>query len=196
MEYYKNLSLENIIYTNDEGQVCEEIWKDIPEYEGLYQVSNLGRVKSLERMVKGRIGLRIQNKRILSQIKINIGYLKITLHNQKKPKQLLTHQLVAIAFLNHVLDGTNKIVVDHKDNDKLNNNLFNLQLITNRENSSKDKKGGTSKYVGVMWHKSKQKWESRIRCKGKLLFLGLFIDEYEAHLAYQEKLEEIKKLLK
>ena len=51
MEHYKNLSLEDIVYVDDNGVTCVEQWKDIPDYEGYYQISNLGRVKSLERIL-------------------------------------------------------------------------------------------------------------------------------------------------
>lgn len=174
----------------------KEIWKDVPGYEGYYQVSNLGNVKSLDRTFLKSNGVLISYKQ--KELKPSIqktGYLKVNLYKNQIEDQYLVHQLVAIAFLNHKLDGTNKIVVDHINNIRIDNRLENLQLISNRENSSKDKKNGTSKYIGVMWHSSKKKWESRIRYKGKLLFLGLFVNELDAHNAYQSKLEEIKKSL-
>lgn len=175
-----------------ESELENEIWKDIPGYEGYYQVSDLGRVCSLDRIVvkSNGVSLNLKGKVLIGTI-LKTGYIKINLYVGSKEKQFLVHQLVAMAFLNHMPDGTNKIVVDHKDNIRTNNRLSNLQLITNRENSSKDKKGGTSKYVGVNWNKAKKKFESRIRYKGRLLFLGLYDNEYDASLAYQKKLSEI-----
>lgn len=191
--HHKNLSLESIVYVNEEGIECTEQWKDVPSHEGFYQVSDLGRVKSMERKFKKSNGVFISYKeKILISSLQKTGYLKSNLYKNQNESQYLVHQLVAMAFLEHKLDGTNKTVVDHKNNIRTDNELKNLQLITNRENSSKDKKNGTSKYTGVMWHKKKQKWESRIRVNGRLLFLGLFLDELDAHNAYVEKLEEIK----
>jgi hypothetical protein len=85
--------------------------------------------------------------------------------------------LVAMAFLNHKPDGTHKIVVDHINNNKLDNRVVNLQLISQRENLSKDRKDGTSKYVGVCWKKSRNKWQVDIKIDGKRKYLGLFTDE-------------------
>ena len=100
--------------------------------------------------------------------------------------------LVALGFLGHVMgNGSVGLVVDHIDNNSRNNRLDNLQLITQRQNSSKDKKGVSSKYVGVSWNKGKSKWSSSIRYKGKLIFLGYYVIEKEAHEAYQTALRRI-----
>lgn len=155
-----------------------EIWKDIPEYEGLYQVSNLGNVKSL-----------ISNK-ILKPNNDMYGRLYVNLHKNKKSKSKKIHQLVAMAFLGHKPCGY-KLVVDHKDNNSLNNHIDNLQLISFRENSSKDKKGYSSKYVGVTWHKRDKKWTSSILINKKRIYLGYFENEIDAHNAYQNKLKKI-----
>jgi ribosomal protein L15E len=72
-----------------------------------------------------------------------------------------------MAFLNHTPCGY-KIVVDHIDNNiKTDNRLENLQLITQRENVSKDIKNTSSKYIGVCWHKKAKKWRSSIQINGK-----------------------------
>ena len=159
----------------------KEVFKDIPNYEGMYQASNLGRVKSL----------KFNRERILKTLDNGKGYLFVGLSCEGKQKQKSVHQIMAITFLNHTPDGYNGLIVDHKDNDKLNNRLENLQLVTARYNLSKDKKGCTSKYTGVCWHKTYNKWISAIIINGKKKHLGYFIDEYDAHLAYQSKLKEI-----
>jgi hypothetical protein len=64
-----------------------------------------------------------------------------------------------------------------------------LQVITNRQNTSKDKRGGTSKYTGV--YMDKKKWRAAIRINGKIKYLGLFTDEKEAAKAYQNELKKI-----
>lgn len=61
IEYYKNLSLENLPYINEEGLICWEEFRDIPQYEGLYQVSDLGRVKSLARTITRSNGILEKN---------------------------------------------------------------------------------------------------------------------------------------
>ena len=156
-----------------------EIWKDIKDYEGLYKVSNLGRVKSL----------KFGKERILSAATNATGYSLVALCNGKT-KAITVHQLVAMAFLNHKPCG-HKIVVDHINTIKTDNRLENLQVITHRQNCTKDKKG-TSKYTGVHWCKPRNKWRAEIRINGKTKYLGSFKSELEASEAYQLKLETIK----
>jgi hypothetical protein len=166
-----------------------EIWKDVPGYEGMYQVSNMGNVKSLskEKLHNGKYPITTKEK--ILKPRITHGYLFVTLYNNGLKKNMKVHTLVAMTFLNHKPDGTHKICVDHINNIKTDNRLVNLQLITNRENTSKDKKDGTSKYVGVCWKKSKNKFEAQITINNKNKHLGLFTDEYEAHLVYQKALK-------
>ena len=166
-----------------------EIFKDVEGYEGLYQVSNFGRVKSLDR--KSSDGRQLK-ERMLNPIINGYGYLVLNLHKNGKRKSLYIHQLVAMAFLEHTPNG-HKIVVDHIDNDKSNNRLENLQLISNRQNTSKDRKGYSSKYVGVAWDKSKSKWISQIKIDGKIKYLGLFTNEIEAAESYQNALKNLTK---
>lgn len=173
-----------------------EIWKDVPEFEGYYQVSNLGNVKSLERYVKGKVENRLQKENILSKRLVgDIGnqYYAVTLCNNKDRKQIKISVLVAMAFLNHTPNGYVGFTVDHIDNNPLNNNVNNLQVITKRENSSKDRKG-ISKYTGVTFNKKVNKWRSQIWINGKNKTLGNFDDELEAHRVYQKELQQHLKL--
>lgn len=164
-----------------------EVWKDIPEYEGLYQVSNLGNVRSLDRV--DSLGRKVKEKVLKTPVNSR-GYARVNLFLDKKPKVSKVHSLVARAFLNHKPCGM-KIIVDHIDNNSLNNNLYNLQLITQRENCSKDKKG-TSKYTGVSWSKYRNSWVAHIKINGVQKNLGKFTDEKEAAQAYQNELNKIK----
>jgi hypothetical protein len=164
-----------------------ENWKDIIGYEGLYQISNIGNVKSLNfRNTKKE---KILKKSLIGPKRKQ--YFAVCLYKNPKQKVIKIHSLVANAFLNHSYNKTNKIVVDHINNNTLDNSLENLQLITHRENSSKDRKNKTSKYVGVCWCKLNKKWKATININKKSKYLGLFKDEFEAHLTYINKVKEI-----
>ena len=155
-----------------------EIFKDIKGYEGLYKVSNLGRVKSLkwnkEKILKGAFDYQ--------------GYRFVSLNKDRVQKTSKIHPMVAEAFLGHKRDGTLKIVVDHIDGDNKNNKLSNLQLVSNRTNVSKDRTNGTSKFIGVSWNTRAKKWVAQIYVNGKINYLGLFTKEEDASEAYQKEL--------
>lgn len=110
----------------------EEIWKDIEGYEGSYQVSNLGRVKSIERVVKGK---RTGHKKIEEHIltpPIVRGYCRVTLANSGKNRKVFSvHRLVAIAF---IPNPENKKTVNHKNGIRNDNRLENLEWATYSEN--------------------------------------------------------------
>jgi len=168
-----------------------EIWKDIPGYEGLCQVSNMGNIKSLprKRNCMGG-GYFITKEKIVKGTIVRGGYLSFNINKNSEVKHYRTHQLVAMAFLGHKPDGTSAIVVDHIDNNRINNRLDNLQLISQRENTSKRIRG-YSKYTGVTWHKTHNRWMSSINICKKTIYLGYFNCELAAHLAYVKKLKEI-----
>lgn len=166
---------------NNNMEEVVEIWKDIPEYND-YQVSNIGRVKSL----------KFGKERILKSGICGNGYYMVILYKNKKKIHFKVHQLIAMAFLNHIPDGTNKIVVDHINENKLDNRLENLQLISNRENTVRSLTGVySSTYTGVCWYKRYNKWKSKIQINKKTINLGYFEDEYEASETYQKALKNI-----
>jgi len=168
----------------------QEIWKDIPVFDGMYQVSNLGRVKSLDRYVNHYAGgKRIIKGRIRKYSIDKRGYTGYIFSIKQKNRFISTHVLVAMSFLNHKPNGF-KYVVHHKDNNKSNNNVNNLEVITMRENVYTHNKG-TSKYKGVSWDKQHNKWASFIYIKNKNKYLGRFKNEYEAHIAYQKELKNL-----
>lgn len=103
----------------------EEIFVDIKGYEGLYQISNLGRIKSLERQVIGKYNsIRTLKEFIMKPNIIKKGYLRINLHKNSKNKHFLVHQLVASHF---IPNPNNYHCVNHKDEDKQNNCVDNLE---------------------------------------------------------------------
>ena len=101
-----------------------EIWEDIADYEGLYQVSSLGRVKSLG-------NYKSSKEKILKPFSNKDGYLNVKLCKEGKRKQYLVHRLVAKAF---IPNPENKLEVNHKDEDKTNNKVENLEWMTCKEN--------------------------------------------------------------
>jgi len=170
-----------------------EEWKDIKGYEGYYQVSSLGSIKSLERKVKHRGFDKIINERILTKILGKNGYYNVNLCKNSKPKVFNVHQLVAIEFLNHIPNGY-KLVIDHVDRNKLNNEVSNLRIVTHRENMThhfKSLENRTSEYIGVCWCKEENKYLSSIYFNGKRECLGYFNYEIEAHNTYQNKIKQI-----
>ena len=108
-----------------------EIWKDVIGYKGFYQVSNLGRIRSLDRTVeRGCSYLPIKGKVLTGHINGD-GYHFIGLCKNNIRKFLAIHRIVAQAFIKNKYD---KPCIDHIDGNRLNNNVENLQWCTNKEN--------------------------------------------------------------
>lgn len=113
----------------------QEIWKDIEKYEGLYQISNLGNVKSVERKVKNNNGYRKIKERILKPSISNSGYYLVALSKNCKMHTYSIHKLVMEHFNRCAF---NCEVINHKDHNKLNNNIENLEYVTQKENIAKE----------------------------------------------------------
>jgi len=112
-----------------------EIWKDIEGYKGIYQVSNYGRVRGLERYVNYKsTGLkRILKEKILKPNVIKGGYLQVKLLKNNTSKCYLVHRLVALNFLENKRDLPQ---VNHKDENRQNNHLDNLEFCDSQYNNN------------------------------------------------------------
>ena len=123
----------------------EEIWKDIPNFDGLYQASNLGRIKSLKRIAKKEYrNNRIVKEKIMLGTKNQDGYLKVHFKNKELNinKGLFIHRLIAMTFI----PNPNSLPqINHKDGNKLNNNVDNLEWCTNLYNQQHAWKNGLHK---------------------------------------------------
>lgn len=168
----------------------KEIWKDILGYEGLYQVSNFGRVKSL----------KFGKERILKLTKDKDGYLIVNLYKAGRIKTVKVHRLVAEAFLPN---PDNLPLINHKDEDKSNNIVSNLEWYDVKYNTNygtRNKRIGKSNTNGkrskpvlqyTLDGKFVREWESYRECKrngfnhvseccrGKLKSCGGFIWRYK-----------------
>jgi len=182
MEHYKNLSLEDI-----KG----EIWKHIQGYEFKYKISNLGRVKSLSKFLNNGNSGGYTKDRILKGSTDGI-YRTVELRPVRDIVKHRVNRLVYQAFKGELIKD---MVIDHIDHNPLNDNVDNLQQITVRENSSKDKwrYNKSSKYTGVSYVVRSKKWSANININRTLYYLGLFKTEIEAHKAYQAVLKDHSK---
>lgn len=123
--------------------LMEEIWKDIKGYEGLYQVSNLGRIKSLARYVYYRNGkVYHQDEKILKPCLNNKGYCRVRLTKSTNSKLFFVHRLVAMAF---IPNPNNFPQINHKDENKQNNSSNNLEWCTSLYNNNFGKKKESNK---------------------------------------------------
>lgn len=133
----------------------EEIWKDVKGYEGMYQVSNLGRVKSLERQIVG-IKSKYIGERILKQSPDGKGYMMAWLYFKNKRTTVKVHRLVAEAF---IPNPENKPQIDHINTVKTDNNVANLRWCTEKENSCNPI---TAKRNGEAHYRDKGKCNSKV----------------------------------
>lgn len=132
-----------------------EIWKEITGYEGLYQVSNLGNVRRIGHLETNKNGIQrmLKDKNLKPKVD-GKGYVHVILFNQNKRKTIRIHRLVAEMF---IPNPNNYPQVNHKDEDKQNNKVDNLEWCTNKYNSNYGNRcQNISKTIRLWWEKRKQ----------------------------------------
>lgn len=162
----------------------EEIWKDIEGYEGLYMVSNLGRIKSLSRM--NNYGCHVPGRILKNNYNIKSGYAFVNLHKNSDGGTTYTvHRLVATAF---IPNPDNLPQVGHKDETRTNNNVNNLYWTTNLDNSNMPLRKLRSSIANSRPHTQKSKDAIRRimeRKKGrKFIYNGIMFESMRALARY------------
>jgi len=151
----------------------DQIWKPVYGYEGRYEVSNYGIVRSL------------LNNRVhyLKSFISRHGYYNVQLCKNGKMYHHKNHRLAAQSFI-----GYDERQVNHIDGDKLNNHISNLEYVTNRENLNHRLLGKTKRLRGVHKTSKSSLFRAVIGINGKIYHLGSFETELEAHQAYLDAL--------
>jgi len=172
----------------------KEQWKEIPGYEGFYKISTFGRIISLNREYWNGM-MMVQLKGQLRKTKLSSGTRKYNQINLNKNGIKTTYRvsiLMGKTFFPDYNFKENKMVIDHINNDSLNDRLDNLQLITIRLNVSKDRINRSSEHTGVFWHKITERWRAVISIRNKTIHLGTFVSESEAAESYQTALAALE----
>lgn len=161
--------------------MTEEVWKPINDFDN-YFISSLGRVKSTkykkERFLKFSYVDRRKGKKL---------YAKVVLVKGNKLYTKTIHSIIAEIFLNYKYDKNSNKVIDHIDNNSLNNNVDNLQIISCRNNLNKD-----IEFPGAHFNKKSNNWESSIYFENKNVHLGIFKSKEDASNRYIEVFKDIE----
>ena len=131
-----------------------EVWKDIPGYEGIYQASNTGKIRSLDRYVNNQANgksKRLVKGRILKTFTAGAGYEYVVLSVNQNKKKIGAHRLVAQAFL-----GVSELTVNHINENKQDNRISNLEYCTQKENCNKGTRNKRLSKMKKKWHLQKR----------------------------------------
>ena len=169
LEMQKNVKAITRKYEEDLIKLNVEVFRSIDGYEN-YTVSTFGKVKNTKtgKILKSRLN--------------GHGYLIIDLYKDGNRKMFSVHRLLACAFLDN---PNNKQCVDHKNNDRTNNDISNLRFATYKENNQNSKlsSNNTSGCKGIDWKKKAKKWRAQIRIDGIKIHIGLFANLEDAKIA-------------
>lgn len=149
-----------------------EEWKQIIDYQN-YSVSNFGNVRNDKK-----------NTLMTYHLKRG-GYYQVALSSNSSSKDFYIHHLVINHFSNKPNDDN--LVIDHLDRNRINNNINNLRWVSRSENGrNRTKQQGkyTSKYSGIYFNKTYNKYLAQIRVNGKRIHLGYFDNEDDAFIVY------------
>lgn len=166
-----------------------EKWLPIVGFDGTYEVSDFGRVRSTDRIVRNKSGTGTQLQGKIISVCFNVhGYRRFSLSKDGKKKIYLASRLVALAFFG-VPDA--EMQVDHINRNRSDDRLENLRWITQTNNCWNRSVPicSTSGTTGVNWNIKKGKWVSRITCNGRRLNLGNF-DSKDAAIAVRKAAEK------
>lgn len=166
-----------------------EIWKDVITYEGWYQVSSFGNVRTFRAKGRGVSNTQMKEPRLLKPFKDRGGYVNVKLTKDKIEKTIMIHRLVATAFLEN---PNNLEQVNHIDSNRSNNNVSNLEWVSREENQAHGylKRNFSSKYLGVSFKKDKNRWDAVVHKNGVSKYIGRFKTELEAYCAVKKYREE------
>ena len=164
-----------------------ETWRVIQGYEGVYEASDMGRIRRVDGKVYDR-GLKayksIKGRVLKPKIKNN-GYARVCLCAGGMCEEKYVHRIIAECF--HGSDP-GFLDVDHINGERTDNRASNLRWSNRSANirNSSRYHNSSSEYYGVCWDKHAQKWKSNIAYKGKVIHLGNFVSEFEAAKAYDD----------
>ena len=112
-----------------------DVWRDIPNYEGYYQINKEGIVKSLQRVIFRKDNtIQTFKSKILKQYTSSTGYKSVSLTKNGKTRMFNIHSILALSFINKDYIKQ-KLIVNHKDGNKLNNDFSNLEIVTSSQNN-------------------------------------------------------------
>jgi hypothetical protein len=150
----------------------KEVWLPIKGYEGLYEVSDLGRVKSLKRTASHwRGGVRTVKEKILKQEIVIGDYRRVCLLKDKIKKRISVHRLVAFNFLEEDKD---RLFVNHIDRNTSNNKVENLEWVSRSENQTHACLNANNNHYGIHKTKNKEEYQVRFNHNSVRVYLGTF----------------------
>jgi hypothetical protein len=169
----------------------KEVWKNIIGYEGLYQISNFGRVMSLTKEVVCNGAIRRQCDKILKPDILKKGYLRIMLCKKGVNHRVLIHRLVFSHSKGLIPEG---LIINHIDRDKKNNNDDNLELVTHRKNTHHFRQS-IKRDLPLGVSMNRKRFKAVIGISKNTFHLGTFDTASEASEAYQKAILKINNAL-
>lgn len=173
-----------------------EIWKPIPGYEGLYEVSSWGKIKTVLRYRKCSFGSTAIVQEKILHCYIQKRYFSCVLTKDGKSKNIRVHRIVYKVFV----DKSNRNIseledINHKDLDKYNNYYKNLEEVSKRENQTHRylQQNKSSVFPGVSFRSDEKRikrWQASVAVNKKNIYIGTFLTEIEAYQAYLDALQE------